>query len=328
MRFAAILPHVGLYGGVRRFLELGNRWVRRGHEFAVYHPDGAPPAWMTFRGETRSLSELGAEEHDVAFCGDPGVLGRLPECPARLRVLCVLGPRYAPKYRALHRPDFLVVGFFQDWRSNLDLPGETASGGVNLELFRPVPAPRDPARFRALVFGRADKEVKGVRYAVAAARRLRRRGVGLTLFDSSPIRLPWWWTLGLPVETVVGLPQEELPRLYASADCLVSPELSAGWSNAVAEAMACGTPVVCTPNGTADLAEDGRTALVVPPRDPAALAAAILRLREEPALGRRLAAAALERVRGFSWDAVCDRLEALFAPRLAAGLAAAREVPR
>lgn len=320
MDFAALLPHVGLYGGVRRFLEIGNCWVRQGHRFTLYHPGGEPPGWMEFRGETRPLAELGRVEHDVAFCGDPGVLARLADCRARLRVLCVLGPRYAAKYRALHRPDWLVIGFFKDWAAHVDLPGETVSGGVNLDLFRPVPAERDPSLFRVLAFGRADKVVKGVRYAVAAVRRLWRRGVRLTLFDSAPIRVPWWWRWGMPVDAAVGLAQAELPRLYAAADCVVSPELSAGWSNAVAEAMACGTPVVCTPNGTADLAEDGVTALVVPSADAAALAAAIARLADDRALGRRLADAARARVAAYSWESVCARLAAAVAPRLAASL--------
>jgi glycosyltransferase involved in cell wall biosynthesis len=70
-----------------------------------------------------------------------------------------------------------------------------------------------------------------------------------------------------------------------------------GIPNVVIEAMAAGLPVVTTAvAGLPEIAEDGRTALVVPGNDPAALAAAIRRLATEPELGARLARAARETI--------------------------------
>ncbi|MEK7866561.1 MAG: glycosyltransferase, partial [Planctomycetota bacterium] len=125
-----------------------------------------------------------------------------------------------------------------------------------------------------------------------------------------------WWARGDWVRTVVSPPQEGLPALYSAADVFVSGEVSAGWSNSVAEAMACGTPVVATPSGTADLAIDGTTAIVVPPRDAKAMRAAVERLRGDEGLRARLAGAARAHVEQFSWERCAERWEKVLQERL------------
>ena len=44
-----LLPGVGVFGGVRRFIEIGNELVRRGHRYTLYHPTGEPPAKLNLR---------------------------------------------------------------------------------------------------------------------------------------------------------------------------------------------------------------------------------------------------------------------------------------
>jgi colanic acid/amylovoran biosynthesis glycosyltransferase len=72
--------------------------------------------------------------------------------------------------------------------------------------------------------------------------------------------------------------------------------------------------VIATPvTGIPELVEDGRTGLIVPERDPAALAAAIRRLLEEPETARRLAEAGRARVeRDFDLHANVRELRTLF----------------
>jgi glycosyltransferase involved in cell wall biosynthesis/CelD/BcsL family acetyltransferase involved in cellulose biosynthesis len=61
-----------------------------------------------------------------------------------------------------------------------------------------------------------------------------------------------------------------------------------GLSNAILESMAAGAPVVATRvGGNAEAVDDGVTGFVVPPRDPAAMAEALLRVLEDPDMGRR-----------------------------------------
>ena len=68
-----------------------------------------------------------------------------------------------------------------------------------------------------------------------------------------------------------------------SADVFVMPSLHEGMSNSILEAMACALPVIATAvSGTTDLVHDRHTGLLVPPRDPKALAAALVQLLNNP----------------------------------------------
>jgi glycosyltransferase involved in cell wall biosynthesis len=91
--------------------------------------------------------------------------------------------------------------------------------------------------------------------------------------------------------------REDVPQLLAAADVFALPSLYEGSSLAVLEAMAAGTPVVSSAiGGTDELVEDGRSGLLVPPGDSAALAAALRRLLADRELAEAMAARARERV--------------------------------
>ena len=71
------------------------------------------------------------------------------------------------------------------------------------------------------------------------------------------------------------------PELASAFDVAVLCSREEGWPNALLEAMAAGTPVVATAvGGVCDLVEDGVTGLLLEERDPAGLAATILRALE------------------------------------------------
>jgi glycosyltransferase involved in cell wall biosynthesis len=82
--------------------------------------------------------------------------------------------------------------------------------------------------------------------------------------------------------------EAELVALYHTADIFVLPSTNRAetWGTVQIEAMACGLPVICTElgTGTSYVNQDGITGIVVPARDPTALANAIRRLVEDPAL--------------------------------------------
>jgi glycosyltransferase involved in cell wall biosynthesis len=92
---------------------------------------------------------------------------------------------------------------------------------------------------------------------------------------------------------------DELVRLYRGARCVVYASLYEGFGLPIAEAMACGTPVV-TSRGGATEETAGGAAVLVDPYDPAAIAAGIAEAVDRRAELRRLG---LERARAFSWDA-------------------------
>jgi glycosyltransferase involved in cell wall biosynthesis len=106
----------------------------------------------------------------------------------------------------------------------------------------------------------------------------------------------------------------DVPDLLAAADLFLLPSLWEGLPLSVLEAMAAGRPVVATAiGGTDEAVTDGVTGLLVPPRDPAAIAAAIARLRDDPGLAERLAAAGRARVeREFSSRATAERVMRIY----------------
>jgi glycosyltransferase involved in cell wall biosynthesis len=92
--------------------------------------------------------------------------------------------------------------------------------------------------------------------------------------------------------------RDDVPALLASFDVFAFPSLFEGLCLAVIEAQAAGVPVVATPvGGIRETVVDGETGLLVPTRNPAALAAAIRRLLEDRPAAEAMAAEARRRVR-------------------------------
>jgi len=97
---------------------------------------------------------------------------------------------------------------------------------------------------------------------------------------------------------------DALPEFYAAADIVAIPSLKEATSIAGLEAMASACAVVATNvGGLPEIIEDGVSGLLVPPRDPEALAQAIARLSETPELRKQLGLAARARVeQKFTWE--------------------------
>ena len=98
----------------------------------------------------------------------------------------------------------------------------------------------------------------------------------------------------------------DVAALMRAMDVFVLSSLNEGISNTILEAMASGLPVVATQvGGNAELVREGETGVLVPPGDPAALAAALRRYLRDPDLRRAHARAARERaVASFSMEAM------------------------
>jgi glycosyltransferase involved in cell wall biosynthesis len=109
--------------------------------------------------------------------------------------------------------------------------------------------------------------------------------------------------------------------LLAACDIFVLPSRLEGLGVAALEAMAAARPVVASAvGGLGEAVEHERTGLLVPPEDPEALAAALARLLEDPALCKRLGDAGPARVReGYSAERMVEAYDALYAEVLAEG---------
>jgi glycosyltransferase involved in cell wall biosynthesis len=142
---------------------------------------------------------------------------------------------------------------------------------------------------------------KGILTLVEAWKRLEPAGAELVLAgepDADPeyaaaVRAAIGEDAGVRVAGAV--PDAELESLYAAADLFVLPSRYEGYGMVYAEALSCGLPVVaCEVGPVPELV--GPAGLLVPPDDPAALAAALERLLNGPELRRRLAEDARRRV--------------------------------
>ena len=103
---------------------------------------------------------------------------------------------------------------------------------------------------------------------------------------------------------------EELRKLYCSSDIFVSPSWIEGWGLPPMEAMACGVACVITDTGgVSEYTIPGKTAFIVPPRNPEKLAKAILDLLEDDEKRQRIAKAGYEYILQFIWDKTIDQLE-------------------
>ena len=318
MRIATFLPHVGVFGGVRRFLELGNAWRALGNEVTLYHPGGEPPDWLPYRGRVAPLADAGREASDVALCGEAGTYAAfrahdasrhvyycvLEKDPGLARAIadrgCLLAANSGPLRRAVSR---------RARRPVLD-----GIGGINLEQFRVRRDARPESPLRILVNGRRSRPKKGTDLILRAL-----RGLGadvapfeVVLFDTLPRGEDSDPRVQAPAPEnarwVLGPSQAELVALYQSAHVFVAAERKAGWCNTALEAMACGCAVACTRSGTTDYAEHEVNALVVPVRHPIWIRRAVRRLLVEAPLRGRLAGAAPQAALPWTWDRLARRL--------------------
>jgi glycosyltransferase involved in cell wall biosynthesis len=170
--------------------------------------------------------------------------------------------------------------------SGVDLPGRVGD-------------PDDPPH--ALYVGRLSEE-KGVLELVEAA-----DGLPLVVVGDGPLRERVPGALGF-------VAPGELGPYYERAAVVVCPSRREGYGVVAREAMAYGRPVVASAvGGLPDAVEDGVTGLLAPPRDPAALRAALRRVLEDAALRERLGAAAGVRARErFGRDAAARATVAVY----------------
>ncbi|HSH46593.1 MAG TPA: glycosyltransferase family 4 protein [Longimicrobiales bacterium] len=206
-----------------------------------------------------------------------------------------------------------------------DVPAlEDAPAPPDVGDVRDVGAP-DRRPLRVLFVGRL-VERKGVVHLIdAVARVSRERPVELHVIGDGPSRG------GLEARAreldVAGIVRfhgfvasDELSRRFSESDVFVLPAVvdakgdTEGLGVVLLEALAHGTPVVASAaGGIVDIVRDGETGLLVPPGDPGALAAALVRIQDEPGLAGRLVEGGQAHVRReFSWDVVVGRLEALY----------------
>lgn len=326
LTLGVVLPHTKIFGGVKRFFEIGNILISRGHQFIVFTPEGHRPEWFSFAGEVKRLDELEQHSFDALFVTEPELLKFLEVARTRLRIFYAVLQRRSIRAMAAHK-DLLILansGSLYEY-----MGGESRKnlfkciGGIDTKkfAFTPRQAKNSDEPFCILVYGRFYRKKKGTSMVVRSCERLYRQGYNLKLLlfdapvDEASRKKVEQFSCKLPFKFFVDYPVEQLADLYQQADLFVSAERNAGWSNTTAEAMASGVPVVATASGTTDFLFDGETGLKVW-RHPWFIRRAIRKLYDDKQLGIRLAENARNAIEGFSWETLALKIEKIIQDNL------------
>ncbi len=196
--------------------------------------------------------------------------------------------------------------------------------GVDHTVFRPRPD-RAKVPGRIMVTSSSDVPMKGLVPLLRAVAKLRTEREVEVVVIGQPrpggrvARTMAELGLEPVVRCVSGVSDDDLAGLYAEAQVAVVPSLYEGFSLPAIEAMACGVPLVATTGGAIPevVGTSGETALLVPPGDVEALAAALRRVLDDPELAARLGADGRRRVLGrFTWRATAQGTAELYGATL------------
>jgi alpha-maltose-1-phosphate synthase len=190
------------------------------------------------------------------------------------------------------------------------------SYGVDLERFHPAGAP-EPERFDLLFVGGFSLR-KGVPYLLRAFRAIEHPRKSLSIAgvaDRAAVeRMRELGLLTDEIRLLGHVPQPELKGLMSRSHALVLPSLEEGLAMVMAQALACGCPVVASHStGAEDLFTDGVEGFIVGAGEDEPLAERLQALADDTALQARMRAAAVQRVRSIGgWAAYGDNALRLY----------------
>lgn len=228
------------------------------------------------------------------------------------------------------------------------LDAEVIPYGATVRIEETVPALQEDQGVSLLLFSGRLIQRKGIQFLLQAMPLiLAQRKVRLIITGDGHCRAEWEALsrkLGLQahVQFVGFVSNERLSQLFRTCTIYVHPAIyddrgdTEGLGVVLIEALRSRKPVVASRvGGIVDVIQDGKTGLLVPEKDPLAIAKAVLSLLDDPALARRLGEAGYAYAsKYFDWDRITDRLEAVYQricpptqfPRTFAGTTTARRV--
>lgn len=350
MRITILSPPPGVGGGIRVIATYAGRLQRRGHEVTlVYPPVLRPPLInrirMVFRRETRRklvpASESYYEGLDVRKIQldreRPITAGDVPDADVVIATwwqtaewTVDLPPEKGAKVYFLQHYEvhnYLPADRVREtWRLPLhkivickwladlaaerfdDADASLVPNSVDTSFFDAPPRGKQTVPCVGMLYSRA--HWKGTVHALDAIR-IARESIpdlkAVVLSQYAPIR-----RLPLPpgAHCRVHPPQAEIPGMYSSCDAWLFSSISEGFGLPILESMACRTPVIGTTAGAAPELIGPGGGMLVEPKDPEAMAEAIVRLCGFSEVEwRAMSDIAYETSRQYTWDDATDLFE-------------------
>ena len=214
-------------------------------------------------------------------------------------------------------PRIITVSEFskQDLIREFDIPENrfnVVPNGINTQTFYPVPGIARE-KDRIIVTNSADMPLKGLYYLLQAVHDIsKKRAIRLTVIGQPKekggvVKLIQKLQISHLIDFTGRITDEEFVRQYALASIAVVPSVYEGFGLPVGEAMASGIPVICTTGGALPEVA-GDAAVLVPPKDPEALAKAIMDLLDDPKRAEALGKAGYNRVmEQFTWKNAAEK---------------------
>jgi len=310
------------------------------------HQAGMRDAWSYLTAALPVVRRLlGTEAYDVVHCFfalPTGALLPLLNLQSTPVIVSLLGsdvPGYDPHNRSLQRVHRVLLPLTRwIWRradrvvalseslgrqASLTLPGLRYSivhNGVDTTRFHPPSRRRPPAAgpIRCLAVARL-VERKGLTDLIDAIASLERGRFTLEIVGGGPDEESLRQRVarhGLldQVHFSGALEQAEVAVRYREADIFTLASWEESFGNVFAEALASGLPIVgSATGGIPEFVQDGENGLLVPPRNPVALAAAIKRLADDPSLRLHMARANRSKAElTLSWEGVTSRYQRIY----------------
>jgi glycosyltransferase involved in cell wall biosynthesis len=323
LKVVYVTEDTGIGGGHRDVFEHLNRLAARGHDMQLYSLGGQPD-WFDLRVPVRTFEDY---DHLTAALADVDAIkvatwwatGEPVWLASVRRGIPVFfvqdietsyypdDPREQQAVLAGYRPEFKYVtisGWNRDRLAELGLRAALVPPGIDLDTYKPV-----------------DVERRGD-VLLAIGRSLPLKNLDLTLAGWRAMRAqrPELWMFGIEPQLGHGdgmryfeAPSDErVNELFNQATAFVQTSRHEGFCLPLLEAMAIGTPVVCTDaHGNRDFCVDRVNCLMVDD-DPKAVAAALDELFASPDLRETLVAAGRETAATYSWERRIDVLEQLY----------------
>lgn len=314
MRILVACHSLMMSGGLMRFERFGREAAQLGHSLAYLSFSGGAAQFET-DFERLNLSEAAAQDWDVTMVPGQGFprdtinqFTHLQATSFGTRVQHVLNDKtFESGFRKVNEelaPNIVVFNN-RHWSPEemVTFKGQkhlVLEGAVDTRFFAPGVADRRPSKTRFVIGAQAKTE------PVTELLRMFRalpEGVELQFFNKVH-KLPSEYDDLLKsgrVKFLGKLNERQLRDFYHNCDCVIHNEKFAGWANIVAEAMACGVPVVCTNPGTLALAKHLETAIVIPKADAKTLLKAVKYIAEHPGKANKMATNARAHVCALDW---------------------------